>query len=232
MTVFATDSNCFSLVVKHEYEPASAFCRDVLTVYDVAQTMKVGTVLGKFLASPTGTAGSTVGTGNGAMGAITVTSVAGLETGVYTLKIVKAAANAGDFVVTKPNGSVMGYGTVGVAFSQGGLAFTLADGSTDFVVGDSIPITVAGTAKYKKVEATATDGSQIAAAIMIGDTLGYSGDIAVAATTDTKVLALTRGPALVSKGGLVFGSSVDTQAELDLAYAQLTALGMLPVEAV
>ncbi len=138
MSVFATDSTRFSAVVKHEYEPATAYCREVVTVNDVAQTMKVGTVLGK----------------------------------------------------------------------------------------------VTATGKYKKLEATAADGSQNAAAIYIGDTLGYSGDLAVAATTDTKVLVLARGPALVSKAALVFGASVDTQGELDAAYAQLAALGMLPVDAV
>jgi hypothetical protein len=139
MTVFATDNGIrFSSVIKHEYEPATAFCRDVVTVNDVAQTMKVGTVLGK----------------------------------------------------------------------------------------------VTATGKYKKLEATAADGSQNAAAIFLGDTLGNSVDLAVAATTDTKVLVLTRGPAFVSKSALVFGASVDTQGELDAAYAQLTALGMIPVEAV
>lgn len=138
MTVFATDSTRFSAVVKHEYEPATAFCRDVVTVNDVAQTMKIGTVLGK----------------------------------------------------------------------------------------------VTATGKYKKLEATAADGSQNAAAIYIGDTLGNSNDLVVAATTDTKVLVLTRGPAMVSKAGLTFGASVDTQGELDAAYAQLVAIGILPVEAV
>lgn len=139
MTVFATDNGArFSSVVKHEYEPATSYCREVVTLNDVAQTLKVGTVLGK----------------------------------------------------------------------------------------------VTATGKYKKLEATAADGSQNAAAIYLGDTLGFSADLAVAATTDTKILVMVRGPALISKAGLTFGASVDTQGELDAAYAQLAALGMVPVEAV
>lgn len=40
----------------------------------------------------------------------------------------------------------IGDGVVGSAFSAGGLAFTLADGATDFVAGDSFTIAVTYTA--------------------------------------------------------------------------------------
>ena len=227
MTVLATDSNRLSTVVKYEQEPNLGICRDVLTVYDAASTYVVGAVLGSYIDTPTGTAGATVGTGDGVMGAITVTSNKNLQLGVYTLRIVKAAANAGDFIVTDPAGDVVGYGTVAVAFSQGGLAFTLADGSADFVVGDTIPITVAGTVKYKLVEATATDGTEIAKAVFIADSLGNYGDLAITASTDTTVLALTRGHVIVSKDELSYGASVNTTAEKNALYAQLKAVGIL-----
>lgn len=228
MSVIATDSNRFSTVVKHEHCPEKRYCRDVLTAYDAAATWKVGAVLGKFIASPTGTAAAVAGnTGNGTMGAVTVTSNKSLKLGVYTLRIVKAAANAGDFVVVDPDGDVMGFGTVAVAFSQGGIAFTLADGATDFVVGDAFTITVAGTEKYKLVEATATDGSEVASAVYIADVNGNSGDLALTANTDTKVLALTRGPAIVAKTALTYGASVNTDAEKDALYAQLKAVGII-----
>lgn len=227
MTVIATDSTRFSAVVKYENEPQLGLCRDVVTVYDAAATFKVGAVLGKFIASPTGTAGATVGTGNGVMGAITVTSNKNLQLGTYTLRVITAAANAGDFVVTDPAGDVVGHGTVAVAFSQGGLAFTLADGATDFVVGDTIPIVVAGTEKYKLVEATATDGSEIASAVYIADIGGNSGDLAITANTDTKVLVLSRGPAIVGDTALTYGASVNTTAEKNALYAQLKAVGIL-----
>lgn len=80
-------------------------------------------------------------TGNGTMGTITVT--AGVpDAGVHKLRITKAATNAGDFEVISPSGALIGVGSVGVAFNAGGLAFTLADGSTDFALGDGFDITV------------------------------------------------------------------------------------------
>jgi len=90
-----------------------------------------------------------------------------VQEGVYTLKVTKAAANAGDFEVIDPQGDVIGIGTVAVAFSTGGLAFTLADGAADFIVGDTFAITVAaGSKKYVEHNAAATNGSQRAAGIL------------------------------------------------------------------
>lgn len=81
-------------------------------------------------------------TGNGTMG--TVTLSAGAKIGRYTVTVVEPGSNVGTFVVTDPDGSQIGDGVVASAFSAGGLAFTLADGATDFVAGDSFAITVAG----------------------------------------------------------------------------------------
>lgn len=86
---------------------------------------------------------------------------------------------------------------------------------------------VTATGKYKRVEASAVDGSQVAAAIVIADALGNSGDIAVAAATDTKVLAITRGPVIVADAGLTFGASVSTTPLLATAYGQLKTIGVL-----
>lgn len=227
MTIIATDGLRFSSVVKHEYSPVTKYCRDTLTYNGTATTLAVGAVLGSFIASPVGTAGAIVGTGNGAMGTITMTSVAGLEVGTYIVKITKAVTNAGDFELLNPTGRVIGMGQVAVAFAQAGFAFTLADGSTDFVAGDYIPIVVTGTKKYKLVEATATDGSQVASAVFIADYLGLSRPTLTVVNTDTSLLCLTRGPVIVNKSALSFGASVDTAGELATAYAQLNAVGIL-----
>jgi hypothetical protein len=85
---------------------------------------------------------------------------------------------------------------------------------------------VTATGKYKLVEATAVDGSQNAAGVYIADALGNSGDVAIPANTDAKVLILARGPARVAKDLLTFGATVDTQPEKDALYAQLAALGI------
>ncbi len=84
--------------------------------------------------------GGGANTGNGVMGAITVT--ARTPTGRYRLTITEPAANAGTFAVFNPNGTLLDTGTVAVAFNSGGLAFTLADGAADFVAGDGFTIDV------------------------------------------------------------------------------------------
>jgi hypothetical protein len=79
-------------------------------------------------------------TGNGTFGAVTVS--AGAKVGTYRVVITEPASNAGTFSVEDPDGIQIGEGTVAVAFSAGGLAFTIADGATDFVAGDSWTIAV------------------------------------------------------------------------------------------
>ncbi|MEZ2220756.1 hypothetical protein [Rhizobium sp. RCC_161_2] len=98
---------------------------------------------GAFAGTATSAAGSG-NVGNGVMGAVTVS--AGAKKGVYKLVIIAPAANAGAFEVSDPDGVFVDNGNVAAAFSAGGLAFTLADGATDFAAGDSFDITVALTA--------------------------------------------------------------------------------------
>lgn len=104
-----------------------------------AVTYPAGLVLARKPVTPAASAAGT-NTGNGVLGAVTV--AAGAMPGAYLLKITALVANAGKFEVIDPQGDVMGVGDVAVAFSTGGLAFTLADGSTDFAVGDTFTITV------------------------------------------------------------------------------------------
>lgn len=133
MTVVATSSNRFSQVVKHEYDPATGYCRDVVTVNDSAQTLKVGTLLGK----------------------------------------------------------------------------------------------VTATGKYVVCKQAAADGSQNVAAVFVGDALGFSGDLAIAATTDTSVLTLTRGPLILSAGQIIWDASFTTQSQKDTAFANMKAAGVM-----
>lgn len=79
---------------------------------------------------------------------------------------------------------------------------------------------VTATGKWKIVTAGATDGSQVAAAVVVEE-------IAVPAATDTKVLALVRGPAIVSKGALTMGADIDTAGEKNAVYAALATKGIL-----
>lgn len=132
MPLIATDTFRFSHVFKHEYEPALAYCRDVVTANESAvKTYAPGTVLGK----------------------------------------------------------------------------------------------VTATGKYKIAVQTAADGSQNAAAIVMEDK-------SVAASTDTKVLVMTKGPAIVSKAGLILDATFDLDAEKNAVYAALEALGIRVADAV
>lgn len=223
MTIIATEGTRFSNVVKREYEPATAFCRDVVTYNGTAVTLQVGAVFGSFIASPVITPGAMVGTGNATAGTASVAANQFLLLGTYTVSMLTATT----YVVLDPQGDSIGTGATTVAFKANGLTFTVTAGGTPAVAGDTLPIVITGTKKYKLVEATATDGTQIASAVMIADVLGLARPTLPVVNTDTTFLCLTRGPAIVNKSQLTFGASV-TGAALTTAYAQLAALGIIP----
>lgn len=107
-----------------------------------------------------GTASASAGsgnTGNGTMGAITVS--AGAKSGRYQLVIVEPGTNVGSFALYDPDGIFVDNGVVASAFSAGGLAFTLADGSTDFVAGDSFAIDVSFSANAAFLGLVALSGA-------------------------------------------------------------------------
>ena len=78
---------------------------------------------------------------------------------------------------------------------------------------------VTATGKYKVAVETATDGSKVAAAIVVEA-------ITIPATTDTKVLVMYRGPAEVSKGALVLNATYDNDAKKLAVYDALEAKGI------
>lgn len=185
------------------------------------QVLLAGAVLGGVaLGAATITPGAVVsgsgGTpGNGAIGG--VTADAGAPEGIYQVRILNPATNAGSFEVIRPNGSIDGVGTVGVAYN-GSINFTLADGSTDFVEDDRIPVVVdyaAGSGKHKLSLAAATDGSEEPDYILAYDIDATDGDIeAIAYETATVVAsALTIGAghtlASIREGLRVKGIKID-----------------------
>lgn len=225
MSLVATEATRFNGVVKYEQEASVGICRDVVTVYEAGtKTYPIGTVLGRTFVSTSVTATAGTNTGNGAIGTVTATGKA--QRGTYTIRIIEAATNAGNFTVSDPSGAVIGNGTVAVAYSNQ-LGFTLADGATDFAVGDTFTVEVVGDYKYKMVEATATDGSAKAVAIYISANDGSFGTSTIAATTDTSVIALVRGAAIVGKETLTYGASIDTTAEKTKLYSELEAIGII-----
>lgn len=181
-----------------------------------AQDLLSGTVLGRRLVGAAGaSAAFAANTGNGAMGAITVSGPA--KYGVYRLVIIEPATNAGVFQVEDPDGKFVGRGSVAAAFSAGGLAFTLADGGTDFVAGDGFNITVTGGAyKYLAYDPTSVLGEQVAAAIL----WGAVGDKVFAAAADKQATIIVRS-AEVNLNELVWGAGVTTAQHKTDAYLAL-----------
>ena len=155
--------------------------RENVTLAASQGDLVAGTVLAKITKAGTASASAYSGnTGNGTMGSITVS--AGSKVGDYKLTIVEPGSNGGNFIVEDPDGKFVGQGDVAAAFSAGGLAFTLADGATDFVAGDGFTITVAaGSGYYAVYDNTEDDGTETAVAI-----LGYPTDDS--ASTQTVVV--------------------------------------------
>jgi hypothetical protein len=148
-----------------------------LTLLSGAGALVQGTLLGKItLGAVTEThAGNT---GNGAMTIdVTTPLLANAQVGVYTAKCITATTNSGTFRVFDPKGRVLGDVAVAATFADQ-IKFVIADGSTDFIVGDTFLITVAaGSGKYLKSLTAAVDGSQYPDAILGEDADATSADV-------------------------------------------------------
>jgi Bacteriophage lambda head decoration protein D len=83
---------------------------------------------------------------------------------------------------------------------------------------------VTATGKYKVAVQSAVDGSAVFAGILMEDKT-------VAATTDTKVLVMTRGPASVSKAALVWDATYDLDAEKLVVTDAMEAKGIQVLDA-
>lgn len=125
-----------------------------------AGTLPRGSVLGAVSAQSVISASGT-NTGNGTVGSLSAST--GSKTGAYLLK----ATAATTFSVTDPEGNALPNATVGTAYSQQGIGFTLTAGGTAFAAGDSFTLTVEdAVGQYKLSVKTASDGSQTPVAIL------------------------------------------------------------------
>jgi hypothetical protein len=174
------------------------------------RAIRVGMVLGRQLFGAPAI-GAAVGAGDGALGALALGRQA--KVGDYVLTCIEAAANGGRFQVVDPEGLALADALVGVAYASPQIAFTVADGAADFVVGDTITVTVpAGDGKLAQIDPAATDGTQIAAAIAterldvpVGTDMMTSPVISDAAVLET---------ALVWPDGIAAGDKAAATADL------------------
>lgn len=145
------------------------------------QNLTRGALLGRIkLGAASSAAKSGGNTGNGTLTMDATTPVlANAQAGVYTVRCITAATNNGTFRITAPDGDVLGdvvmAGGAGTFSNQ--VKFALADGATDFIVGDGFDITVAaGSGKYVLSLAAALDGSQEPDAILVDDVNAAAAD--------------------------------------------------------
>ena len=121
------------------------------------RTLRIGEIVGRILFG-TPTEDHTGNTGNGAMSGLALKANAQL--GDYTVECITATTNAATFAVFDPLGRRLADAATDVAYDNGEIAFTIADGVTDFAAGDSFTITVpVGSKKFVPLSLTAVDGS-------------------------------------------------------------------------
>ena len=200
------------------------FSRDQVTVA-LSQTILAGQLVGKVgvPASETSSAAADAGnTGNGVFTLDGTNPVASSAiNGAYRVVCIAAATNSGTFMVTDPKGAEIGRVVVGATFNNQ-IKFVIADGATDFVVGDAFTVSVGretGTDEQVKAwDPNATDGSQKAAGILLANV-----------TTDgaaTKPGIIIAHHAEVRLANLIFGGS-PTAAQQAEAVEQLRSLGVI-----
>lgn len=164
--------------------------REEITITAGVGMLAAGTLIALITAANAAVATAVPGnTGNGVMGSITTAS--GAITGTYMLTITEAVAAGGKFEVVDPLGSLVGEGSVGAAFTGGGLSFTLADGSTDFAVDDGFTIAVvAALGEYRPYDDDGTDdGRRAASGILYAPVDATLNDVRVAAVVrDAEVI--------------------------------------------
>ena len=191
-------------------EANGSLSRESVTILS-GQNLQPGHILGKVSVGTATGAAVSGNTGNGTITAVSAGDTA--KAGIYQIICIEPGTNLGTFSVESPNGVVIGRAIVGAAFA-GEVNFTINDGATDFVAGDRFTVTVAeGSGKYKEYNPANTDGSQVAAAILI--------DFADATAGDCSGVILARH-AEVNKAELVwFTGANDVQKDAALTELRL-----------
>jgi hypothetical protein len=144
-------------------------------VVALSQILVAGQVVGKtsVIASSTASAAADASnTGNGVFTLdVTTPVLAGAKDGVYRIVNDLVAANSGEFIVYDPDGIEIGRVAVGATFANQ-IKFVVADGATDWAIGDAISVTVGLQEANYQVEAlnlAGTDGSQRISGISWGN---------------------------------------------------------------
>ena len=201
-------------------EGADQYSRDNLKIA-ASQTIVANSLLGR-KAVPGGVT-VTVSDPAAGRGALTMADPAvssKVKDGVYRAVCTAVASNAGTFRVEDPTGVHIGNATVGVAFNKE-IKFTIADGSTDFALGDEFLITVAADDadfEYVAYDPAATDGAETPVAYSIYPVTTGSG-------VTTKTAGITRHAQL--NGNCIAWPAGITSAQKADAVQALAAVGIV-----
>lgn len=154
--------------------------REAVTVKS-GSNLKACAVLGTIVTGTVASAAKSGGnTGNGTFTLdVTAPLQLGAKLGVYRLRCIAAATDNGTFRLEDPDGIVLGDTVMaaGAATVSEQIKGALADGGTDFIVGDGFDITVSAiTEKEVEYNPAGTDGSQIATGILYGAVDASSAD--------------------------------------------------------
>lgn len=169
------------------------------------RALSLGTVIGSRLLGDITIAAKAGGnTGNGALG--TASRGAHAKVGAYVVTCIAAAADGGWFQVVDPDGYRLADALVGVAYAGPQVNFTIADGGTDFVVGDGFSLTIAkGDGKWVQLDPAATDGTQLAYGVLLAPVTAPDG-------TDVPAQALVRLATIIDTG-LVWPAGISAPAK-------------------
>lgn len=168
-------------------EGPGAISRDNVTVAE-GQTIQANGLISKIaVADGVTVTTSFAGTGNGTITMAEPAVNTKVKDGVYRAVCIEAAADGGTFEVSGPNGKSIGPASVGVAFNKE-IKFTINDGATDFVAGDTFDILVATNAEsfnWVAYNPEGSDGSEIPGGMSIYSVTTSEGET-------VKASALTR----------------------------------------
>lgn len=202
--------------------------RDEILNFSGADTYAEGTILARrsVAATVTVVAGSNTGNGTVTLAAPTAGNVVPLV-GAYVLTAVTAVTHGGVFKLVDPNGVTvatditMTPGAGGATIIKvAGLQFTITDGSTDFIVGDSFTLTVAADGDLVPFSLTGVGGVQIPVAI-----LTYS--ITKASSGDVPIRAMIAGE--VRKERLIIDADGDDTNVSNVVLDKLRDYGIIAV---
>lgn len=201
-------------------ERPSYYSRDKGTIVAGAGDLKVGTILGKRAKTVAAVAavGGNTGVGVAAMAEPPLGAKA--EVGVYKLTCIAAAANGGTFQVVSPSGYRLPDLKVAAAYAGDHINLTIADGATDFVLGDAFTVTVSGDDKYAPAAYGAVDGTGTGAVVLLEDVDATGGD-------DVADALLLARDAIVSQTSLIYDVSADDDDKKTALRAGLSSNGIV-----